>query len=273
MKKIILFLLLVSFFTACKKEKDTGDPLLKYRLSEYTHDLYKYTFEYDSLNRITKSGTFYDGALIYNTRFFYVNSRLDSLTTYNSIYPITYETFRYLDDTLFHATYRYSFDDKITLKNLIQDNQIVKTIFPPCALDDSLFQCHYEVLHWDGNNLAYKYVYSNSGWVYPYYKNSGNTGDFPMTNSIWSAYDDHPNPLKFIYDQVYPDVYESSENNLLRMVVADMQGDTLFRYFSHTYNENGLPVSTTETQAKNDTPLNEDIILVSSTSTYTYEEY
>jgi hypothetical protein len=273
MKKIVLFILAVSFFTACKKDEYTGDPLLKYRLKEYTCDHYKYTYEYDSLNRIVKSGTYYDEGLVYNTRYFYVNSRLDSLITYNSYYPMTYETFKYIGDTIFQTTFRYSFDEKITLKFVLHDNQIAKILLPPCILGDSSYQCSYEVLHWDNNNLTYKYVYSNSGWIYPYYKGSENSGEFQMTNAIWSAYDEHPNPLKFIYDQVYPDKYESSKNNLLRMVVSDMQGDTLFRIFKHTYNENGLPIATTETQEKNNTILNESILLVSSTSTYKYEEY
>jgi hypothetical protein len=273
MKKTLIFILAVSFFTACKKDEYTGDPMLKYRLSEYTHDHYKYTYEYDSLNRVVKSGTYYDEGLIYNTRYFYVNNKLDSLTSYNSNYTMTYETFKYFADTLFHTTYRYSFNEKIILKYLLQDNKITKILFPPCTLGDSSYQCYYQVLHWDNNNLAYKYVYSNSGWVYPYYKGSENTNDFPMTNSIWSVYDDHPNPLKFINDQVFPDEYESSQNNLLRMVVADMQGDSLFRNFKHAYNEYGLPIVTTETQEKNNTILNENITLVSSTSTYKYEEY
>jgi hypothetical protein len=273
MKNIAFFILVLSFITACNKDEYTGDPLLKYRLKEYTHDRYKFTYEYDSLNRIVESGTYYDEGLVYNTRYFYVNNRLDSLTTYNSYYAMTYETFKYVGDTIVHSAYRYSFDEKIIVKFVINNNHIAKIVPPPCTLGDSSYPCSYEVLHWDNNNLTYKYVYSNSGWVYPYYKSSGNTSEFPMTNAIWSTYDEHPNPLKFIYGQVVPGEYESSENNLLRMVVSDMQGDTLFRIFKHIYNEYGLPLTTTETQEKNDTKLNESITLVSSASTYKYEEY
>jgi len=272
MKRIVLLFLAISIFTGCKKE-DTGDPLLKYRLKEYTHDHYKFTYEYDSLNRIAKSGTYYDEGLVYNTYYFYVNNRLDSLISYSSNYMNQYETYRYIGDTLFKTTYRFSFGDKTILKYAIHNNHIEKILLPPCVMGNSVFQCSYKVLHWDNSNLTYKYIYSNAGWVYPDYKSAENTSEFQLTNAIWSTYDKHPNPLKFIYEQVYPGEYESSENNLLRMVVSDMEGDTLFRIFKHTYNENGLPIATTETQEKNNSRLNEGIQLVSSASAYTYEKY
>jgi hypothetical protein len=272
MKNIILLILVVAIFTGCKKE-DTRDPLLKYRLKEYTHDHYKFTYEYDSLNRIVKSGTYYDGGLVYNTYFFYVNNRLDSLISYSPYHMNQYVTYRYMGDTIFQTTSRFSFNDKIILKFAIHDNHIEKIIPPNCVLGDSSYPCSYKVLHWDNNNLTYKYIYNNSGWSYPDYKSSENISGFQMTNAIWSTYDEHPNPLKFIYEQVYPGEYESSENNLLRMVVSDMEGDTLFRIFKHTYNEHGLPIATTETQEKNNGRLNEYVQLVSSTSAYKYEEY
>jgi hypothetical protein len=272
MKKFVLLILMASLLAGCKKD-DTSDPLSRYRLKEYTKDHYKLTFEYDSVNRIVKSGTYYDNVLVYSTRYFYVNGKIDSLITYNSYYPITYETYRYIGDTIYHITYRYSFDDKIILKYNVHDNQIEKIIYPPCVMGDSSFPCRYEVLHWDNNNLTYKHIYNSEGWTYPDYKSSENTKDFQQTNNVWSAYDDHANPLKFIYKQIYPEEYESSKNNLLRMVITDMEGDTLIRIFNHTYDEHGLPTVTRETQEKNDTPLNEGITLVSSTYTYEYEEY
>ncbi|MBK9359107.1 MAG: hypothetical protein IPN08_17305 [Bacteroidales bacterium] len=36
---------------------------------------------------------------------------------------------------------------------------------------------------------------------------------------------------------IYPGEYESSENNLPRMVITDMAGDTLIHIFNHTYND------------------------------------
>jgi hypothetical protein len=272
MKKIILFILVVSIFTACKKE-DTGNPLLKYRLKEYTHDHYKYSYEYDSLNRIIKSGTYYDGNLVYNTYYFYVNKKLDSLISYSPSYQNQYETFRYIGDTLFKTTYRFSFDDKTILKFAIHNNHIEKILSPPCVMGDSSFLCSYTVLHWDNHNLTYNFMYNNAGGSYPDYKSSENTSGFQITRTVWSEYDDHPNPLKPIYEQVYPGEYESSINNLLRMTVTDMLGDTLFRFFKHTYDDNGLPITTIETQEKNNTSLNAFLPLSTSTSKYTYEEY
>jgi hypothetical protein len=272
MKIILLLILLVLFFTACKKD-ETGDPLLKYRLKEYTLNHYKYTYEYDSLNRIVKSGTYYDGGLVYNTYYFYVKNRLDSLISYSPSYMNQYVTYRYIGDTIFQTTSRFAFNDKIILKFAMHDNYIEKIIPPNCVMGDSAYPCSYKVLHWDNNNLTYKYIYNNSGWSYPDYKSSENSSGFQLTNAIWSTYDEHPNPLKFIYEQVFPGEYESSENNLLRMVISDMEGDTLFRIFKHTYNGNGLPIATTETQEKNNSRLNADLPLSTSTSTYTYEEY
>lgn len=272
MKIIILLILVVSIFTACKKE-DTGDPLSKYRLKEYTRNNYKYTYEYDSLNRIVKSGTYYDEGLVYNTYYFYVNNRLDSLISYSPSHLSQYETYRYIGDTIFKTTCRFSFNDKTIMKFALHNNHIEKIIPPHCVIGDSSYPCSYKVLHWDNNNLTYKYMYNNSGWKYPDYKSSDNTSGFQLTNAIWSTFDEHPNPLKFIYKQVYPGEYESSENNLLRMVVSDMEGDTLFRIFKHTYNENGLPITTTETQEKNNSKLNEFIELGSYTTTYKYEKY
>jgi hypothetical protein len=264
--------MILSLFAGCKKDY-TGDPLSKYRLKEFTKDHYKYTYEYDSLNRFVKSGTYYDEQLVYNTSYFYVNNKIDSLESYNSYYPMTYETFKYIGDTVYHTTFRYFFDETIKLKYAIHNNHIEKIVLPPCVFGDSLYQCCYRIIHWDNNSLTYKHVYSNSGWSYPYYKRSENTNEFQLTNTVWSTYDKHPNPLKFIYQQVFPVEYESSENNLLRMVITDMQGDTLIRIFNHTYNEVGLPVTTSETQEKNDTELNEGVTLTSSTYTFKYEEY
>jgi hypothetical protein len=156
---------------------------------------------------------------------------------------------------------------------VINGQQVVSVDVPITAFVDSTDYYYFQVLHWDQNNLTYKYVYTNGGSVYPYYKSSGSSNDILMTNAIWSTYDDHPNPLQFIYQQVFPDQYDASANNLTRMVVSDMVGDTLFRYFTHTYNESGLPVKTVETQAKNNSNLNQNIQLQTSTSTYTYEEY
>jgi hypothetical protein len=272
MKKIIFFILVVSIVTACKKE-DTGNPLLKYRLKEYTHDHYKYSYEYDSLNRIIKSQTCYDGNFVYNTYYFYVNNRLDSLISYSPSYQNEYVTFRYIGDTLYKTTCRFSFNDKTILKYVIHNNQIEKILSPPCIMGDSSFLCSYRVLHWDNQNLTYKYMYNNAGGKYPDYKSSENSSGFQITSTVSSAYDDHPNPLKFIYEQVYPGEYESSANNLLGMTVTDMSGDTLYRYFKHTYNNIGLPIATTETQAKNNTSLNAFLTLSTSTSAYLYEEY
>lgn len=272
MKRIICFILVIATITACKKE-ETGDSLLKYRLKEYTHDHEKYSYEYDSLNRITKSGTYYDGNLVYNTYYFYVNNRLDSLISYSPSFQNQYETFRYIGDTLFKTTYRFSFDEKTVIKFAIHNNHIEKILSPPCVMGDSSFLCNYKVLHWNNNNLTNKYMYNNAGGKYPDYKSSENTSGFQITSSVWAAYDDHPNPLKSVYEQVYPGEYESSANNLLRMTVTDMLGDTLFRFFKHTYNDNGLPIATTETQDKNNTSSNAFLSLISSTTRYTYEEY
>lgn len=272
MKRILLLLLVIIFFASCKKDDNT-DPLSKYRLKEYSKDHYKFTFEYDNAGRLSKSGTYFDNQLIYNTSYYYKNNLIDSLSTYSAYDTITYETFTYTPDTLFHVTHRYSFNDYTLLRYVINDNHYESIVFPLCVLGDSAYHCFYVNLHWDNDNLTYKYAYSNSGSTWPYLKNAAIFNDFPMTNSIWSTYDEHPNPLKTIYEQVYPGDYATSVNNPLRMVLSDLQGDTIIRNFAHTYNENGLPVSTIETQEKNNTEINQHITLTTSTYTYVYEEY
>lgn len=272
MRNILLLLLVISFFASCKKDDNT-DPLSKYRLKEYTKDHYKFTFEYDNLGRLIKSGTYYDEQLVYNTSYFYKYNHIDSLSTYSAYDTITYETFTYTPDTLFHLSYRYSFNDYTLLRYVINNNHYESIVYPLCVLGDSVFQCHYEVLHWDSDNLTYKYAYSNVGSYWPYYKNEAIFNDFPMTNAIISTYDEQPNPLKTIYEQVYPGVYSTSVNNVLKMVLSDMTGDTIIRKFAYTYNENGLPVSCSETQEKNNTALNQYIQLTTSSYTYVYEEF
>lgn len=272
MKKLLLLCLVVSFFASCKKDDNT-DPLSKYRLKEYTKDHYKFTFEYDNVGRLSKSGTYFDNQLIYNTSYFYKNNQIDSLSTYTAYDTLTYETFTYTPDTLFHVMYRYSMNDFGIIKYVISDNHYSGIVFPPCVLGDSVFNCYYVNFHWDSDNLTYKYMYSNVGSTWPYYKNADIFNDFPMTNSIWSTYDEHPNPLKTIYEQVYPGDYATSVNNPVRMVLSDLEGDTIIRNFAYTYNENGLPVSTIETQEKNDTEINHNITLTTSTYSYLYEEY
>jgi hypothetical protein len=272
MKKIVFLIFVTLSITACKKDK-IGDPLSIYRLTEITCNQDKYTFEYDSQNRIVKSGTYSEEALAYNTYYFYVNDRLDSLISYSPSYQNQYETFRYIGDTLYKTTYRFFFDDKTILKYAIHNNHIENILSPPCVLGDSSFLCSYKVLHWDNNNLTYKYMYNNAGGSYPDYKRTENKSEFQITSAVTSTYDTHPNPLKFIYEQMYPGEYESSVNNLVRMVVTNMLGDTLIRIFNHTYNENGLPIATTETQEKNNTSLNAGLQLNTILSTYKYEEY
>lgn len=269
----LLFIVLIVLTLACCEEDVPDHPLDEYRLTAYTCDHYKYTFEYDSLNRIAKSGTYYDEQLVYDTRFFYVAGRLDSLISATQFSLMQYETFRYVDDTLVVSTYRYAFDEKIRRKYALDNNQIVKILNPPCVEGDSSYICYYQVLHWDNNNLTYKHIYTSIGYTYPDYKSTENTSGSALTNSIWSTYDNHPNPLKSIFEQIYPGEYESSENNLLRMVITDMGGDTLIRNFKHTYNDIDLPVATSETREKNDTPLNADVSTDPSASTYTYEKY
>lgn len=276
MNRNVLILLTVLMLIACKKDNPLVNPLAEYRLVEYTHNQYRITYSYDSQNRPEFSETLYDENPVYTTRFFYSDMRLDSLATGTSTGPMSYETFRFSGDTLLHTIYRYAFDEKITLRLLLSNNQVVRIIPPPCILGDSTYDCMYEVLNWHNNNLICKQVFTNSGFVYPYYKrltDPGNAAGFQRTNTICSDYDNNPNPLTSLYKTIYPGEYESSVNNLLRMVVTDIEGDTLIRNFKHTYNEYGLPVSTTETQEKNNTPRNENVVLVSSSYTYTYEKY
>jgi hypothetical protein len=270
MKTLYVLMLGLLLLAACRKEEE-GDPLLRYRLTEYTRDHYRFTYAYDAQDRLHTSGTWYDDGLLYNTYYFYENGRLDSMISYSPAYLNDFVTFRYSGDTLVQTTVRPSMMDTTVIRFLRQEQRVVKVIQPDCVLGDSSFPCCYKVLHWDADNLTYKYFYSNSGWAYPLYK-QGNDG-FEMTNAVWSEYDQHPNPLKPIYALAYPEEYESSANNLLRMVVADQVGDTLFRIFEHTYNENGLPATTTEHQEKNDTPLNSIVELHTYFSTYTYEKY
>lgn len=273
MRTFILLIIAVALFTACKKE-DTGDPLSKYRLKEYTHNDYKDIFEYDSQNRIIKSGRYIDDQLVYNTRYFYVNNRLDSISTYNSNYLSTYETYKYTGDTILIISYRYAFDDRTALKYVKRDNQVVRILYTIYSGGQFIpYPDMYRIQNWKNGNLAAKYTYSSIGSTYPDYKSSQSSGEPVLTNSVLYEYDDHPNPFSALNEQLFIGAYESSKNNLVRMIVADMEGDTLFRIFKHTYNADGLPISTTETQEKNNTSFNDFIHLETSASTYTYEKY
>lgn len=269
MQRLLFVFLFILIITGCRKD-NPGQPLDEYRLSAYTKDHYRYTFEYDDRDKPVKYGTYYDDQLIFDTQLFYAGGRIDSLISVMPSGPMQYQTFRYRDDTLIVSTYRYAFDETVRMKYLINDNRIVKIMHPPCGEGDTAYLCFYRVLHWDNSNLAYKHTYSGTGWVYPDYKLAGGT---ELTNTVWSTYDNHPNPLKSIYSLIYPGEYESSENNLLRMVITDMAGDTLIRIFNHTYNDLGLPVATTIIREKNDTPLNDPVSLEPSYLTYTYEKY
>jgi hypothetical protein len=187
---------------------------------------------------------------------------------------MTYETYKYIGDTILVVSYRYSFKDKVAVKYVKPGNQIVR-ILTVIYSDAGIipYPNLYRILHWENDNLAAKYTYSTFGGQYPEYKSSEISGEPVISNSVLYEYDEHPNPFSLMNEQIYFGAYESSKNNLVRMIVADTQGDTLFRIFKHTYNENGLPIATTETQEKNKTWLNDNLPLDSSTSAYKYEEY
>jgi hypothetical protein len=277
MKRLIFFFLVAALISGCKKEY-TGDPLLKYRLKEYTQDSYKYTYQYDSKNRVIKSGTYYDGSLIHESEYFYVNNFLDSLVNYTQNLTLSYETYKQTGDTIY-AKQWFIYDTAHVwhCKYVVNDNHIVKKVFPPSiAAYGNTYESDYDVLNWKNDNLIYLYWYNSTGaWSFPVWKSLENTSDYQIGNSVWSTYDDHPNPLKPLYQRIDPTAYESSNNNLLRMAAANNVGDTLFRIFEHTYNQYGLPVTTKETKKYNKPSLDHDMPLLNPVSyyTYTYEEY
>jgi hypothetical protein len=94
MKIIVLLVLLISFFMACRKEETIADPLSKFRLKEYTHNHYKYAYVYDSINRLNSSSTYFDDNLVYTTHYFYNGNTLDSLIERTATITPSYETFR-----------------------------------------------------------------------------------------------------------------------------------------------------------------------------------
>ena len=272
MRKIILIVLVAFTFTTCEKDK-YEDPLSKYRLKEYTKDEYRYIYTYNSSNKVEKSETYYSGHLIYITDYFYKNNSLDSLTM-TTYHPEQYTTYKYMGDTILATNYRYSFNEKTAVEYVKSGNQVVKILTVICTDEGIIpYPDFYRTLHWENDNLVARYTYSNSGSQYPDYK-STRLNDIPvLSNSVLCEYDNHPNPLSALNEQLYFGAYESSKNNLLQMIVADMAGDTLYRIFTHTYNQDGLPLTTIETQKKNDTWLNSNLVLDSSAYTYKYESY